>query len=152
MITRCMWYACLFPLEGRYIEFIKLLQVSWKQLYRQQMLLVRNKLSLTHCICLVIIFAFPLISHACSILSHTCKGLMIYFHCSQLVCPFLIFSPFPCFTVYSTYSFMVHNFLTKSRLPGQQREATQQTPFLRTTIICQHQFVFFPGDVCWTKE
>lgn len=70
MITPCMWYVCLFPLEGNYIEFIKFLQVPWKQLYRKQILLVRNKLSLTHCIHLVIIFSFLPFLHTCSSPTH----------------------------------------------------------------------------------
>lgn len=91
MITHSMWYVCLFPLEGIYIKYIKFLQVSWKQLDRKEMLLVKNKLSLTYCICLIIIFAVTLISHTCNILFHICSGLMLYFHCIQLVCPFFYF-------------------------------------------------------------
>lgn len=146
MITRCMWYVCLFPLEGNYIKFIKFLQVAWKELYRKQMLLVRNKLILTHCACLVIIFAFPLISH-------TCRALMVYFHCIQFV-HFNFFFPLPCFTVYCTYSFKVHDFLTKSHfsLYLDNREATQHTSILRTSMTNQHQVLFIPGVAHRTKE
>ena len=100
MIMHCMWCVCLFPLERRYIEYVKFLQVSWKQLDRKEMLLVRNKLSLTYCICLIIIFAFTLISHTCNILLHTCRGLMFYFHYILLLCPvfhFEVFFHFPFF-------------------------------------------------------
>lgn len=98
MITRCMWYVCLFSLEGRYIKYNKFLKVSWKQLYRKEMLLEGNKLSLTYCICLIIIFALPLISHTCNILFHTRSG--------------LISTVFSCFVLFFFASFFTFLFFS----------------------------------------
>lgn len=91
-----MWYVCLFPLEGRYIKYIKYLQVSRKQLDSKEVLWMRNKLSLPY---FIIILSLTLISRACNILFHTCRGLMISFHCIQLVFPVFNFwvSPFLIF-------------------------------------------------------
>lgn len=141
MITHSMWYVCLFPLEGIYIKYIKFLQVSWKQLDRKEMLLVKNKLSLTYCICLIIIFALTLISHTCNILFHTCSGLMLSFHCIQLVCPVFyfwwVFFTFLFFLVlclqFCASSFPDLVFPLQS-LTGWQRGAIQQPSFLKTCM------------------
>lgn len=93
-----LYVVCLFVSRGG--KIIKFLQVTWKQLDRKEMLLLRNKLSLTYCICLIIIFDFPLISHTCNILFHTYSGLMLYFHCIQLVCPVFYFWAFFHFLVF----------------------------------------------------